>query len=249
MSPAARVPLEDVRAALRRLFIGAPDAALRKEDEQKAAEVAALLGELSRRRRGGLVVDAAAGKAPVGLLAAELLGFSRVVVIERDPGRADACRDAATRLGTPAAVDVREGAVGDLAMWPERPDVAVALHACGSAADDVIDAAIRVRARHLLLVPCCYGEGVPLSGAARGALERSPLPRQGELRRRMESALVDAERTLRLEAGGFDVEVAAFVPPTVTPHNLLWRCRWAGEPVAMARAARDRAALLARLAG
>jgi hypothetical protein len=235
---------EAVRDALLRLFIDAEGARLRREDEQKAAEVGALLIELGRFRRDGLLVDAAAGKSPVGLVAAELLGFSRLVVIERDADRAGACREAASRLRAPAEVDVREGDVGDPALWPERPDVAVALHACGPAADRIIDAAVRARARSLLLVPCCYGMDVPFAGAAREAIAEAGLPRQGELRRRMENSLVDAERTLRLEAGGYDVEVVAFVAPTVTPHNLLWRARWAGEPRAMARAAAKRDGLL-----
>jgi len=146
-------------------------------------------------------------------------------------------------------VSVREGEVGDLSFWPERPDVAVALHACAKASDDVIDAAVSVRAKFLLLVPCCYGAGVPLSATARGALETSCLPRQGELRRRVENAIVDAERTLRLEAGGYRVEVVPFVPQSITPHNLLWRCRFAGEKTSMSRAAERRATLLARLTG
>ena len=48
---------------------------------------------------------------------------------------------------------------------------------------------------------------------------------------------IDAERTLRLEAAGYATEVVPFVPPTVTPHNLLWRARRVGEPRAMADAA------------
>jgi hypothetical protein len=249
VSGEAAVTVDEVRAALLRLFIDCGGAKLREEDEQKAVEVAALLGELARRRRDGVLVDAAAGKAPVGLLAAELLGFSRLVVIERDGDRAAACRLAAARLRSTASIDLREGDVGDPALWPERPDVAVALHACGPAADAVVDSAIRARARFLLLVPCCYGEKVPLAAAARGALEREGFPRQGPLRRRMENALVDAERTLRLEAGGYDVEIVEFVPASVTPHNLLWRCRFAGERTAMGRATAKRAALLERLCG
>jgi hypothetical protein len=50
--------------------------------------------------------------------------------------------------------------------------------------------------------------------------------------------MVDAERTWRLEAAGYETEVVEFVPATVTPHNLLWRSRLVGEPVRMAAAAR-----------
>jgi precorrin-6B methylase 2 len=240
-------PLEAIRDALHRLFIDSADADLRIEDEKKCAEVRALLAELGRVRRGGLLVDAAAGKAPVGLIAAELLGFDRLVVIERDAGRAAACRAAAERLERRVEVRIREGDAGDPSLWPELPDAAVALHACGPAADRIIDAAVRLRARFLLLAPCCYGREIPFARTAAEAVERADVSRHAEIRRRMETALVDAERTLRLEAGGYRVEVVQFVPPTVTPHNLLWRARWAGEPVAMARAAKQLERLVERL--
>jgi hypothetical protein len=236
--------LDAIRAAAHRLFIGAEDAGLRLEDEKKCVEVRALLAEIGRVRRGGLLVDAAAGKAPVGLLAAELSGVARVVVIERDEGRAAACRAAAARLGRAAEIAVRVGDVGDPQLWPDRPDAVAALHACGPAADRIIDAAIRARARFLLLVPCCYGEAIPFAGDAAAAAARLGVERHGELRRRVAADLIDAERTLRLEAGGYRVEVAQLVPPTVTPHNLLWRARWAGEPVAMERARVRHAALV-----
>ena len=247
MSRPAVPPLDEIRDALHRLFIGAEDCGLRNEDEKKCVEVRALLAELGRVRKGGLLVDAAAGKAPVGLIAVALLGFERLVVIEHDEGRVEACRAAAERLGRRAEVRIREGDVGDPALWPSLPDAAVALHACGPAADRIIDAAVRARARFLLLVPCCYGAEIPFAQAAADAVARADLCRHAEIRRRMETALVDAERTLRLEAGGYRVEVVQFVPPTVTPHNLLWRARWAGEPVAMARAAKQLRGLVERI--
>jgi hypothetical protein len=239
--------LDAVREALHRLFIAAADGGLRIEDEKKCVEVRALLAELGRVRRGGLLVDAAAGKAPVGLIAADLLGFESLVVIERDEGRVAACRAAADRLARRAEVRIRAGDAGDPTLWPSQPDAAVALHACGPAADRIIDAAVRSRARLLLLAPCCYGEGIPFARAAAAAVARADLCPHAEIRRRMEAALVDAERTLRLEAGGYRVEVVQFVPPTVTPHNLLWRARWAGEPVAMARAAERLKRLVERI--
>ena len=50
------------------------------------------------------------------------------------------------------------------------------------------------------------------------------------MRRRFIQAMVDAERTRRLEAAGYETEVVEFVGATVTPHNLLWRARRVGEP-------------------
>jgi hypothetical protein len=236
MATKAKGPgVEEVREALHRLFIGAQGTRLRKEDEVKAAEIAAMLAELSRFGRDTLLVDAAAGKAPVGLLAAELLGFEHVAVIERDAGRIAACRSAAARLARPVEIDVRQADVGDPAAWPAHPGAVVALHACGLAADAVIDGAAQAGARFILLVPCCYGEGVAFAGDAKAWACRLGA-RQGAVRRRLEDALIDAERTLRLESLGYETTVIPLVAPTVTPHNLMWRARRTDEPVAMERA-------------
>ena len=55
------------------------------------------------------------------------------------------------------------------------------------------------------------------------------IPRHAQVRRRFIQSCVDAERTLRLEAAGYQTEVVELVGATVTPHNLLWRARRVGE--------------------
>jgi hypothetical protein len=50
--------------------------------------------------------------------------------------------------------------------------------------------------------------------------------------------MVDAERTWRLEAAGYETEVVEFVGPSVTPYNLLWRSRLVREPRRMEAAQR-----------
>jgi hypothetical protein len=246
----AGISLLAIEEALHRLYIAAPDAELRKEDRKKAGELAGLLAEIdrlvaaSRSRRPIRLVDAAAGKAYVGLLAAELLFAARaragkIVLIERDARRAAACRQAVGSIKA-AGVEftVRETEVADATAWPAEPDIVVALHACGPAADDIAGQAVACRARHLLLVPCCTSEGVAATKLAHRHAEALGLPRQAEVRRRFIQAIVDAERTLRLEAAGYETTVTQFVPPTLTPHNLLWRARRVGEPNRMAEAAR-----------
>jgi hypothetical protein len=91
------IPLSAVLEALHRLYVGATDASLRKEDRKKAAEIAGILAEVERlvasnSNRPITLVDAAAGKAYVGLLAAEFIlapasRTSRVILIERDAGQ------------------------------------------------------------------------------------------------------------------------------------------------------------------
>ena len=248
-----RTSVADVERWLDELYIAAEGARLRDEDRRKAVEVAALLDEIrlmlarSARSREVTLVDAAAGKAYVGLLAARLvlepLGRrGRVVALEREPARAAAARAAVARLGSHVGVECRVADVGDPAAWPEEPDLVVALHACGPAADAIIDRAAAANARRLLLVPCCTGKAVAAAGLATAAARALGVPRHAPVRRRFIQAMVDAERTLRLEAAGYETEVVELVPPTVTPHNLLWRARRVREPrrSAAARAALER---------
>jgi hypothetical protein len=247
--PPARFAIAVVEELLRRLYLGAAEApggsspgdaapGLRDEDRKKAREVAALVGELARFGRRGLVVDAAAGHGYVGLCAAELIGLDRLVVLERSEARAERCRLAAARLRPlrPLSLDVRTGDVADPALWPERPDVVVALHACGAASDAILDGAVAARARWLLLLPCCHDGALRFAAPAAAHAEALGLARHGELRRRATRALIDGERVLRLEAAGYGVEVSSLVPPSVTPENLMLRARHVGEPRRMAEA-------------
>jgi len=120
-----------------------------------------------------------------------------------------------------------------------------ALHACGPAADTIIDPAVSVRARELLLVPCCTSRGVEAAVRAEAQAAPQGIPRHAAVRRRYIQAMVDAERTWRLEAAGYETEVVELVGATVTPHNLLWRARRVGEPTRMEAAGQA----LARLVG
>jgi hypothetical protein len=241
--------LATVEAALHRLYIGAAGTSLRKEDRKKATEILAFLQEIERvlgkSKSPITLVDAAAGKAYVGLLAAELLLRPRkqaahVILIERDERQAAACRRAMAELAGPdIAFTVRETDVVDRTSWPEAPDLVVALHACGPASDATLDQAVQSGARHLLLVPCCTSDKVAAAALAVSKADELGVPRHAEVRRRFIQAIVDAERTLRLEAAGYQTVVVPFVPPTVTPHHLLWRARRVGETARMARAAAD----------
>jgi len=242
--------LAEVEQWMQRLYVDAEGAGLRQEDRRKAVEVTAMLVEIARAgaRDGAVLVDAASGKGYVGLLASLLLfapaGLRvRVVALEREPRRAALSSALGARFGAEGAFECRAGDVADPSAWPERPDLVAALHACGPAADAIAERAVHAGARRLLLVPCCTGEGVPGAAAALARAERDGIPRAAPVRRRYLQAMIDAERTLRLEAAGYQTEVVELVAPTVTPHNLLWRARRVGEPKRMAEAQ----AALARL--
>jgi hypothetical protein len=240
----------DIERWLDALFVAAEGATLRQEERRKARQVLAILGEIeqavSRLRRTSelLLVDAAAGKSYVGLLAAKLLlepaaRPARVVTLERDQARVEASRRAVDRLDATVPISCLACDVADATAWPANPSVVVALHACGDAADAIISGALSSGARHLLLVPCCTSRAVGAAARAERLAERVGVPRHAPVRRRFIQSMVDAERTWRLEAAGYQTEVVEFVGATVTPHNLLWRARLVKEPVRMEAARRN----------
>jgi hypothetical protein len=237
-----------LEAILHRLYIGDPSAALRDEDRQKARELAVVLDEIARiAPRAGTLVDAAAGKGAVGLAALETVldpKAWRVVAIERDARRMEVARS--------AGVETHACDVADPAAWPDEPTLVVGLHACGLATDAILERAIAVRAVHVLLVPCCYGGFATHAGAARPTdsyvheWADAMGVRTGVLRAGLARALTDTERTLRLEAGGYETTVIDAIPPSITPFGRLWRARRVYEPVRMARAHEDLARLQRR---
>lgn len=235
------------------LYIGVDGATLRQEDRLKACQVSAMLSEIARavgrvsRRDELVLVDAAAGKSYVGLLAARLvlepLGrAARVITLERDARRVAASETARERLGCRLPIECRIADVGDASAWPLGASLVVALHACGAAADAVIEQAIATGSGALLLVPCCTSRMMPAAVRAERQADERGIPRHAPVRRRYVQAIVDADRTLRLEAAGYETEVVEFVSARVTPHNLLWRARRVGEPGRMAAAQRALAA-------
>ena len=242
-----RVSRSDVENWLHRLYIEADSATLRMEDRRKAVEVAAMLEEVTRMlkrfsvKQPFTLVDAAAGKSYVGLLCAKLIlepsdRKASVITLEKESRRVEASRRAVEILNSRIPILCLEARVEDAAHWPAEPSMVVALHACGGASDAIIDRSIATKARTLLLAPCCTGKSVAAISRALTRAAEIGIPRHAAVRRRFLQAMVDAERTLRLEAAGYETEVVEFVAPTVTPHHLLWRARYVGEPHRMENA-------------
>jgi hypothetical protein len=230
----------EVERWLDRLYIAAEGAGLREEDKKKAREISALLEEIARaaarfsKKSPLVMVDAAAGKSYVGLLAAKLVfepmaRQAAVITIEKDAQRVEASRRALKRLGGSIQIECRTADVAAKSGWPEKISLVTALHACGSAADVIIDQAIAAGSRMLLIIPCCTDDRMAASVRAIARADELGIPRHAPVRRRFIQAMVDSERTWRLEAAGYETEVVEFVSPSVTPHNLLWRARLVRE--------------------
>ena len=199
----------DVGGWLDRLYIAAEGAGLRDEDRRKSAEVSALLVEIARavdrtgRAHPLTVVDAAAGKSYVGLLAAKLVlepagRPAQVVCIERDRALVTRTEAAIPRLACAVPITCRCAEVEDASAWPDAPAVVIGLHACGPASDQIIASAVAVSARTVLLIPCCVGAGVARVGDAERRADVMGLPRAAPVRRRFVHALIEADRVLTL---------------------------------------------------
>jgi len=245
----SHVSRELVADALARGFIAADGTRLRREDETKVDEVVAMLDEIARllaktsRRAPFVLVDAAAGKGYVGVLAAALLIRDRpgkVVLVERQEPRLADARRAAERLGVVHPIETFATDVDDARAYPTGASLVVGLHACGDASDRILERAIGAEAKNVLVVPCCVGRstrGSALAGSVHAALG---LPPDAPIARRMVHAIVDGERILRMESAGYETRAVEFVPPRITPYNVLLRARRVLEPV---RTERSREAL------
>lgn len=225
---------EVVEALLERLYLGGGTP--RDEERKKSREVVGILALVARavkqpapRGHARVLVDAAAGHGYVGLCAAALLGWRRVVAVERDPDRAARVRAAAAKLDVPLELDVRVATLGAGEAMPDSADIVVALHACGPATDAVIEEATRRRARHIVCAPCCYGGAVAGWDEARREAEVLGLHADAEVRGRYARARIDSARLLGLERAGYEAALVSFTAPTVSPHHLALVARRGGR--------------------
>lgn len=103
-------------------------------------------------------------------------------------------------------------------------DVVVALHACDTATDDALAAAVAGGATAILAAPCCHKELRPqldrrLKDDDDPAL--SELLRHGVLADRHAEAVTDAMRCLALEAAGYASRVVEWAPLDHTAKNTM----------------------------
>ncbi|MBL8939142.1 MAG: SAM-dependent methyltransferase [Archangium sp.] len=157
------------------------------------------------------VVDVGSGNSYLGFVLYELF-FSK-----RDAGelrnvesRADLVKrskERATELHY-ARMTFEEASI-EASVLPERVHVLTALHACDTATDDAIIQAIRHKADHVALVPCCQAEVAQQLKEARAAVrpEMRSLFAHAWHRREFGSHLTNVIRALLLESFGYQVTV------------------------------------------
>jgi SAM-dependent methyltransferase len=157
-----------------------------------------------------LVVDAGSGNAYLGFVLYELFFRGQekgeLLSIEAKPELTARGEERARGLGFSRMRFVTAPLAS--APWPERFHLLTALHACDTATDDALAAAIRHNVDHVAVVPCCQAE------VARQLRERAPpvpsLAALGEHpwhRREFGSHLTNVIRALVLEARGYSVTV------------------------------------------
>jgi hypothetical protein len=97
---------------------------------------------------------------------------------------------------------------------PATIDIVTALHACNTATDDAIDFALKKKAKHMVLVPCCQAEVASVLRKNKGRDLKSPLTeiwRRPIHTREFGSQVTNVLRCLQLEAHGYEVTVTELV--------------------------------------
>ena len=181
-----------------------------------------LLKDVQAQGHAVTLVDHGAGKSYLGFILYDLFfkslnDDSHIYGIETRQELVRNARDLAARLGFEGMsfldLSVAESIESD--ALPERVDVVTALHACDTATDDAIRFALRKRARHVVVVPCCQAEVASVLRRLKASmLATTPLTeiwRHPLHTREFGSQLTNVLRCLQLEAHGYQVTVTELV--------------------------------------
>jgi hypothetical protein len=209
---------EQSEALLRELHLLTREGHLNADALRKLKQVNHLVGLLRpaiddafERFPEPILVDAGSGNAYLGFILYEVFfkaaGKGRVVSIESRPELSARAKERAQRLG----FDRMEFVTAPLesAPWPERFHVLTALHACDTATDDALAAAIQHGADHVAVVPCCQAEVAQQlkDSRAEAGPALQPLFAHAWHRREFGSHLTNVIRALTLESFGYQVTV------------------------------------------
>jgi hypothetical protein len=232
--PAAAASAPEIRPGqsielLKELHILTRDGKLNQDSRRKLKQVyhlyqfiEPLLKEIQQDHAAISLVDHGAGKSYLGFILYDLffknLGDgSHIYGIETREELVAKSTELAARLGFGGMsflpLSVAESTTSDL--LPASVDIVTALHACNTATDDAIDFALKKKARHMVLVPCCQAEvasvlrknkGKDLGKSALTEIWRHPIHT-----REFGSQVTNVLRCLQLEAHGYQVNVTELV--------------------------------------
>jgi len=173
------------------------------------------------------LVDHGAGKSYLGFILYDLLfkgredegkdGGSHIYGIETREELVQRSTELAARLEFPGMsfLNLSVAESTESSKLPPTIDVVTALHACNTATDDAIDFALKKKAKHIVLVPCCQAEVASVLRKNKGKdLGRSALTeiwRHPIHTREFGSQITNVLRCLQLEAHGYQVTVTELV--------------------------------------
>ena len=214
---------------LKELHIHTRDAKLNQDSRRKLKQVYHLVNFIEpllndvRAEKGTVsLVDHGAGKSYLGFILYDLFfkqldDASHIYGIETREELVAKSTELAERLGFAnmsfLPLSVAESTTSN--QLPETIDVVTALHACNTATDDAIDFALKKKAKHMVLVPCCQAEvatvlrknkGKDLGKSALTEIWRHPIHT-----REFGSQVTNVLRCLQLEAHGYGVTVTELV--------------------------------------
>jgi hypothetical protein len=236
--PAAAASAPEIRPGqsielLKELHILTRDAKLNQDSRRKLKQVYHLINFIEpllidvrsdvRAEKGAVsLVDHGAGKSYLGFILYDLFfkgvqDASHIYGIETREELVARSSDLARRLGFTnmsfLPLSVAESTTSS--KLPATIDIVTALHACNTATDDAIDFALKKKARHMVLVPCCQAEvatvlrknkGKDLGKSALTEIWRHPIHT-----REFGSQVTNVLRCLQLEAHGYQVTVTELV--------------------------------------
>ena len=169
------------------------------------------------------VVDHGAGKSYLGFILYDLFfkgqaGAGHIYGIETREELVQKSAELADRLGFGEGMSFLNLSVAEStgsSKLPATVDVVTALHACNTATDDAIDFALKKKAKHIVLVPCCQAEIASVLRKNKGRdLGRSALTeiwRHPIHTREFGSQITNVLRCLQLESHGYQVTVTELV--------------------------------------
>ena len=213
---------------LKELHILTRDGKLNQDSRRKLKQVyhlynfiEPLLNDVRAEKNGVSLVDHGAGKSYLGFILYDLFfkgldEASHIYGIETREELVQKSTELAARLGFAnmsfLPLSVAESTTSNL--LPPTVDIVTALHACNTATDDAIDFALKKKARHMVLVPCCQAEVASVLRKNKGRDLKSPLTeiwRHPIHTREFGSQVTNVLRCLQLEAHGYQVTVTELV--------------------------------------
>jgi hypothetical protein len=216
-------------ALLQELHILTRDGKMNQDSRRKLKQVyhlyqfiEPLLKEVLAAKDSVSLVDHGAGKSYLGFIIYDLFfkalaDNSHIYGIETREELVARSQELAQKFNFPGMsflpLSVAESTESKL--LPEQIDIVTALHACNTATDDAIQFALKKKAKHMVLVPCCQAEVASVlkknKGQSLGKSALTEIWRHPIHTREFGSQITNVLRCLQLEAHGYDVTVTELV--------------------------------------